>query len=377
MQHEFNTSNGNLSLNRDKKSPYWMVNFTAADGSRKRRSTKVPIDGGFFRGKMVSAATSKKVAFLEAVRLFNNENLRLKEEKTMTVKKMIEKHLQMKAKTLSPASYRDRQNVLGDFANWLGVRANEEIRSIKREDAINYMYKKLEGFRSLTVKKYMVILNCFFNTALDLELIERNPFVRVRVPAIKDQVEKQAFGLDEVKYLIENLPRQWSDLVRCCIGSFGQRLRDVLKMKWEQLDLERKIIKLRTAKTARIMELPMTESFYTWAVQAKEEAEKKGGDYATFIHCDLMKLSTPSVSFGAELEKLGFREKSPFAGTRKMRLKTFHSLRRTVATMLHASGLSEGFAMNLVGHSSQTVHSVYVKPSIEQLREATKKLPDL
>ena len=37
---------GRLSINKEKSSPYWMVTFQGPDGKMKRRSTKVPVNGG-------------------------------------------------------------------------------------------------------------------------------------------------------------------------------------------------------------------------------------------------------------------------------------------------------------------------------------------
>lgn len=54
--------------------------------------------------------------------------------------------------------------------------------------------------------------------------------------------------------------------------------------------------------------------------------------------------------------------------------KTFHCLRATVVTMLHANGVSQGMAMELVGHDSPEVHAVYLRPSADQLREAAERL---
>ena len=38
--------------------------------------------------------------------------------------------------------------------------------------------------------------------------------------------------------------------------------------------------------------------------------------------------------------------------------------------MLHANGVSQGMAMELVGHDSPEVHAIYLRPSPDQLREA-------
>ena len=34
----------------------------------------------------------------------------------------------------------------------------------------------------------------------------------------------EAFTLEEVQLLVEKLPDEWAAAVRCCVGTFGQRL---------------------------------------------------------------------------------------------------------------------------------------------------------
>ncbi len=38
----------NVSVFRDKKSPFWMTQVVLPNGRRVKRSTKVPADGGFY-----------------------------------------------------------------------------------------------------------------------------------------------------------------------------------------------------------------------------------------------------------------------------------------------------------------------------------------
>lgn len=38
----------NVSVFRDKKSPFWMTQVVLSNGRRVKRSTKVPADGGFY-----------------------------------------------------------------------------------------------------------------------------------------------------------------------------------------------------------------------------------------------------------------------------------------------------------------------------------------
>jgi integrase len=87
-----------------------------------------------------------------------------------------------------------------------------------------------------------------------------------------------------------------------------------------------------------------------------------------------------SGQFGELLRAHGIGVVQAPAGGRRNNInsKTFHSIRSTCTTELHAAGgISETMAMELIGHESKDVHKVYLRPSREQLREVAAKLPEL
>lgn len=86
--------------------------------------------------------------------------------------------------------------------------------------------------------------------------------------------------------------------------------------------------------------------------------------------------SNPSPEFTqlVRLHGIGLRGEKGAGNRRVWHSKTFHSLRATVVTMLHANGVSQGMAMELVGHDSPEVHTVYLRPTAEPLREAAARL---
>ena len=62
---------------------------------------------------------------------------------------------------------------------------------------------------------------------------------------------------------------------------------------------------------------------------------------------------------------------------RKMSEISFHSLRHSAVTMLKASGLSDVFAREIVGHESAAVSRQYTHLSTDDLRSAMQRLPDV
>ena len=177
--------------------------------------------------------------------------------------------------------------------------------------------------------------------------------------------------------MIEHFPPLWSSAVRCSFETYGQRLGDILRLNWNQFDWERRIVRFDTGKTGRWMDQPMREGFYQWALARWKEAGEPADE---LLHAPLLALGDgASYQFGLLLRTHGIGVVHGAAGGRRRRMnsKSFHSIRATAATLLQASGVSQGLAMELVGHDSSAVHSVYIRPSVDQLRSAAESLPEL
>ena len=119
----------------------------------------------------------------------------------------------------------------------------------------------------------------------------------------------------------------------------------------------------------------MQEWFYEWAYKRHAEATPD----EQYLHPRLRLLSSPSQEFTqlVRVHGIGIIGGSTIGRRRAWHSKTFHSLRATVATVLQASGVAQGMAMQLVGHDSQDIHAVYIRPDLNQLRSVAENLPPL
>ncbi|MCD8071323.1 MAG: tyrosine-type recombinase/integrase [Akkermansiaceae bacterium] len=369
---------GRLSLNKDKKSPYWMVTFEGGDGRMKRRSTKVPVAGGMFEGVKITAKIAEKIAYQRGVQIACAEE-KATDRENVSVREWCEGYLERRLSVLGKDGADGYKNAFRHLYEFLGARAERPIKEITRSDAKNYVLKRRESVRAGSVTRDLHCLVPAFNDAFDAELIMRNPFSRLPVPADKpeEKIRKEAFTLDEIRYMVETFPPEWSSAVRCSFETYGQRLGDILRLDWKQFDWERRVVRFVTHKTGRELFQPMSAGFYEWArARWKQEGEPESG----LLHPHLNEQGkSASRSFGTLLRKHGIGRIQPSPGGRRCQRnsKGFHCIRSTCATLLHAAGLSQGMAMELVGHNSAAVHEVYIRPSASQLAAAAAALPAL
>lgn len=374
-----NYYNGPLSINKDAKSPFWFVSFVGPDGKAHRKSTKVPVAGGMFEGEKISAKAAERLAYQRGVQIAIAKEEEYNAQNNVTVRDWFEGYISRNAGRISPRTVSNARAAYKFFYAFLGGRANAPLRLITKADVKNFVIARREQVRSATVKKDLAAISQACNDAVDAEVIPKNPCLRVSVPPDRacEKRIKEPFTLEEVRYMIDHFPPEWSSAVRCAFETYGQRLGDILKLDWAQFDWEARTVNFVTSKVARVMKQPMRDEFYSWA-RARWEAE--GCPRSGLLHGTIRALGKDaSYQFGLLLRthKIGQISGSGDGRRRKLNTKSFHSIRSSCTTLLHASGVSEGMAMQLIGHQSKEVHAVYLKPTSEQLRDAAHNMPAL
>lgn len=369
----------NVIVCKEKLSPFWIAQWTDARGRRVRRSTKVPVGGGAYNGERLNASQAERRALMVAFELAQEKEREYAAFDNTSVREVCEKMLGGKLGRVSLATYDNARTDYKQFLGWLGVRADEPIRLITRADMKDWLNERRAQVRAKTVAKALSAIRAAFEWAVDAEVIARNPCTGLRVPpdSKEERIVKEAFTAEEVQLLVAKLPEEWSSAVRCCIGTFGQRLGDVLALRWEQFDWDNRVVRIVTGKTGRVMYQPMLAGFYAWARERFERARQVGGEAEVWVHPALRRHSNPSPEFTqlVRLHGIGLVGREAGGRRRTWHSKTFHSLRATCATMLQAAGVSQGLAMELIGHESADVHAVYIRPTVEQLRAAAERLP--
>ena len=379
FHYNMKSLNLQVSINQAANSPFWMVSFRSSDGKQKRRSTKVPVAGGMFQGEKLTAAQAKKRALIVGTLIAQEEAETYVSFNNVSVTDFLNEYIHRASKRLRAQSVANIKSARDRFCEWLGKRANEPLRLITRLDAKMYMEYRRELIRCSSVTRELGCLKTAFMDAMDSEIIDKNPWLRLLVPrdTAKEKHKKEAFTLDELRYIIEKFPPEWSSAVRCSYETFGQRLGDILALRWRQFDWEKRVVRFVTSKTGRELDQPMRPAFYAWARAKYEEA---GCDDNALLHpCLSACSSSVSAEFTGLLRAHGIGvQQERLSGLRqRLHSKSFHSIRATAATFLQAGGLSQGMAMKLVGHDSEAIHEAYVRPNIEALRAASEALPEL
>ncbi|MBE6418310.1 MAG: site-specific integrase [Akkermansiaceae bacterium] len=366
----------NIIIFQDSKSPYWICQYTGPDGIRRKKSTKVPVQGGIFQGEKLSKAQARNRAQFIAHSIALQTDTDHAKHNNMPTTELFATMLNGKLGRVSQRTYNNAKTAYDIFTLWLGHRAALPLREITKADIKSWVTHRRSQVRGSTCRKDLSAIRAAFEWAVDSEIIERNPCDKVSIPpdSKDEKIIHEAFTLAEIQLLIAKLPDEWASAVLCCLGTYGQRLSDILSLRWNQFDFESRTVTIITGKTARPLCQPMQEWFYNWALATRQQNPN-----ADFLHPRLHNHTNPSPEFTQLVRSHGIGIAGSKLGGRRRawHSKTFHSLRASVATMLQTAGISQGMAMQLVGHDSADVHAVYIRPTAEQLRTVAASIPPI
>ena len=189
--------------------------------------------------------------------------------------------------------------------------------------------------------------------------------------------------LPEIKRILKACDEdvEWRGLV--LFGLYlGQRLGDLAKLTWRAVNFETGEIAFTARKTGRRIVLPLVQplSDYLASLQASDNPNA----YIFPRAASATRTGTLSNQFRDILVAAGLVEPRGHEATGKGRSQaretseiSFHSLRHSAVTMLKASGLSDVFAREIVGHESAAVSRQYTHLSTDDLRNAMQRLPDV
>ena len=383
-----------------KRKNSWVALFNVA-GKQIRKTTKIPVVPSVIpagKSKMAVMRENEAKARLIAEELEKAANgERVDAEKVKAIigeregKKLlrgnqymqgVKEYLEEWLKIRQKGTIKNDRVAVRQFLSFLGDSQNMPLDMVTPEHARRFMEKELERVSSGTVKNLTNCLRAAFNRAIDGKLIVSNPFHRI-IPGKQDKTDKherRAFTMEEAKRLTEVLPGEWPDMVRVCLYTGGQRIGDIARLKWDQVNLEGGLIAMTTEKTKRRMNKPIIQPLKEVLTRRYEgRANEYVFPLAAMKHAQADNTSSKlSTEFTTLLKKHGFIENlnnAPLHGDRrKLPDLSFHSLRATAVTALRLAGVPADLCRFIVGHDSEEIERVYFRPDSEAIVEAMKHL---
>ena len=327
-------------------------------------------------------AHKKRLTASQIVTLCGNlvKDLTGEDMKTVSVRGFVQDYLSRKRGEIAPKTLAAYEQGAKTFVEWLGAAADEDMFRVEQKHILSFREHLRKSVAVATTNKLMKYLKVLFHDARAARVIVENPFDGM-APLKKEAggIGRRGFTVDELRLVMrEAAGTEWESLVRFGLYT-GQRLGDLVNLRWSQVDPVADEIRWATRKTGRVVVVPIC------APLKEHILSIAGRDYAAgFVHPESAKMAGQSLSnqFGEILARCGFREKKSHrkdkdkeTDTRTLNELSFHSLRHSAVSLMKNAGISPAVVQDLIGHDSEAVSRVYTKIETEAKRKAVDSLP--
>lgn len=210
------------------------------------------------------------------------------------------------------------------------------------------------GISKTTTNRYLALIRKMYNWAKERGLLSSNPVKGIKMFSESDRVRDRVLRPDEEERLFAELPL-WVQPIILTLLHTGLRLREGLYLTWDNVDLERRRIKVEKTKSKRARIIPINSELLRTLEGLR--ADSKGPRVFPF-----KTERTARTDFENARERAGLADFN------------FHDLRRTFGTRLLEHGVDIVTISKLYGHSSVLVTQRYLHPSDDLSIEAVEFL---
>jgi integrase len=287
---------------------------------------------------------------------------------------------------VAPATLDFYRQTAFSFLEYLGGRRTEPIDLVTRQDFVQFRGELAGRLSAKTVNHRIKTLRMVFEWAFRDHLVSENYAKQVRSVRNVDRSVRRPFTIEEIRLVLVFSDPEWQSMIRMGLYT-GQRLGDIARIDWRNVDFQSGVLRLVTGKTQRRIVIPMAKQLYSYLFLRWADYVSPGfgpvhpRSKATVIRCE-GRVTSLSNQFAGILAASGLRSKVSHAENGRGRSVrrgsnelSFHSLRHTAVSFLRQAGVSQAVAMELVGHDSVEISQQYTHVGLDALRSATSALP--
>lgn len=370
------------SVFKPKNSRYWTACFTSRDGRQLKRSTKCEqksqaVEIAIEIERVERRAMQGTLTSTQLKKVLNDVSEKVTGDTLIapTTEVYLNDWLEAAKVRLSPETAVRYGISVKLFIEEMGEKAKKPITAVIPSDIAKFVNARLKaGVAPKTAIVDLKTINVAFRQAEKYDIILKNPVPAVRPP--KSVSSKRAvFTPEEIKRLVHAAPNpEWQMLI--LLGYYtGARLRDCVRMTWDNIRPEAGVIEYEQKKTGKSVTVPMhihvTEhlhflsAFGTTGFLCPKLAMKRTGGKGG------LSKAFSAIMEAAKIDPMIVQGK----GIRKFSRRSFHSLRHSFNSALANAGVSQEVRMQLTGHSSKEMNTNYTHLKVDALKNAVTALP--
>jgi len=245
------------------------------------------------------------------------------------------------------------------------IHIAENQRFIEGVDKLGRRKVKKVGGKGAS-NQILRLLRKVFNQAIDWGWEGDNPCTRLK--EYKSQSRDRFLEGDELPKFFEALGEEPNMIARDYILASlltGARRTNVLEMRWDQINLERREWLIPETKNGESQRLPLISAMLTLLENRKVEAN--GSEWVFPGHGSTGHLTNPDKTWKRVLSRAGIDD---------VRGTWLHDLRRSMGSWQANTGASLSVIGKSLNHKNINTTAIYARLAIDPIRESMEKAAD-
>jgi len=267
------------------------------------------------------------------------------------------------------------------FVESLGDRGGLDVSAITRADIVKFRDKLAGRLSASSANDSLKIVRMSLKDAQGDSLVTANVAVGVRRVKSTDENRRRPFTLPEIKKLLRVASDEWRGIILFGLYT-GQRLGDIARLTWANLDLSRGELGLVSQKTNRSIQIPLAAPLQKFLLEMeagddpkqplfpRAATAKRTGGLSNQFHCIM-------AAAGLVRPRSHQSTGKGRASRRTFSEISFHALRHTATSLMKNAGVSPAVVQDIIGHDSPAVSAHYTVIEDSTKRRAIDQLPDV
>ncbi len=258
------------------------------------------------------------------------------------------------AKTHKRSWKRDIQ-LYGNLESFLGSAPLAAITPLRVEE---FQQSRIQEVAPATVNRATALLKHMFNMAERWELHRGANPVRLVKFLPEDNLQFQTLSEDEEQRLLAASPPYLREMILFALN-IGLRTNEIFNLKWEEVDIEEKRIKMQVKKTRRPLSLPLNDTAFG-VIESRHAIQH--GPYVFYSPMTGDRFKDVKGALSAAVKRA------------ELKKVTWHMFRHTFASRLTRSGVDIVTVKDLLGHANISVTLRYAHSNDDAKRRAVERL---
>lgn len=294
----------------------------------------------------------------------NPADARQQARAAMTFGELFDLYLEKYAKLHKRTWRYDQEVYQRHLKRWSGRRMD----SITRAD-IQQLHGKIGQDRPTMANRVLALLSKVYNFAIATGCEVSNPVTGLK--RFKEASRERFMDADEMRRFLQAIKKEENETHRDYLKVLlftGARRRNVAAMRWDEVDMRRKVwtIPAEKFKTGQALEVPLVPEVMK-ILKARQKVNKKRNEPSDYVFPSRNR--NPKTPYLDDPRKAFDRvcKKAEISGL------TLHDLRRTVASWATKEGVPYPVVGRMIGHSVDGVTAIYARTDLEAVREGFER----